>query len=63
MPQMEAVLLQALSLVLLDHEELNSSLGEDGASTLVHRRHNIGVAMATPTGLVVSNIWPLTTDH
>ncbi|KAK9792987.1 hypothetical protein WJX73_009308, partial [Symbiochloris irregularis] len=48
------LLIKALSLVLLDHEELNSSLGEDGASIIVHRRHNIGVAMATPSGLVVS---------
>ena len=32
---------------------LNSSLRADGEALLQHAAHNIGVAMATPSGLVV----------
>ncbi len=32
---------------------LNSSLSADGEALLQHAAHNIGIAMATPSGLVV----------
>ena len=49
---------QALSVALLEHPEMNSSLAENGASLLMHKSHNIGVAMATPHGLVVNPLHP-----
>ena len=47
------VRLQALSVTLEQHVEMNSSLAEDATSVILHKRHNVGVAMATPHGLVV----------
>ncbi len=35
---------------------INASLGQDQATVLLHRRVNLGVAMATPHGLAVPNI-------
>ena len=50
------LLLKALSLALLDFPRVNASFGADGSSVVIKRHHNIGVAMATPNGLVVPNI-------
>ncbi len=47
---------QALSESLKQFPEVNSSLASDGASLVQHGSHNIGIAMATPNGLVVPNI-------
>ncbi len=43
---------QALSVALADFPLLNSSLRGDGEALVQHAAHNIGVAMATPSGLV-----------
>ena len=48
--------MQALSAALLEHPEVNSSLSEDGQQLRVHHAHNVGIAMATNSGLVVPNI-------
>ena len=48
--------MQALSAALLEHPEVNSSLSEDGQQLQVHHAHNVGIAMATNSGLVVPNI-------
>lgn len=50
------MLLQALSAALEDFPTINSSLHSKGDALLQHAPHNIGIAMATPTGLVVPNI-------
>lgn len=47
---------QALSAALEDFPTVNSSLHSKGDALLQHSLHNIGIAMATPTGLVVPNI-------
>lgn len=44
---------QALSVALAKFPVLNSSLSADGEALLQHAAHNIGIAMATPSGLVV----------
>ncbi len=44
---------QAVSVALQEWPDVNASLAEDGTSLLRHRAHNLGVAMATPLGLVV----------
>lgn len=44
---------QALSVAMAEYPLLNSSLSAGGDSLVQHSAHNIGVAMATPTGLVV----------
>ena len=46
-------MLQAVSVALREWPDVNASLGEDGQSLLRHHAHNLGVAMATPSGLVV----------
>ncbi|KAK9827299.1 hypothetical protein WJX81_002270 [Elliptochloris bilobata] len=48
--------LKALTVALAEFPVLNSSLSADGKALLQHAAHNIGVAMATPTGLVVPNV-------
>ena len=48
--------MQALSAALLEHPEVNSSLSEGGQQLRVHHAHNVGIAMATNSGLVVPNI-------
>lgn len=47
---------QALSEALKQWPEVNSSLGADGVSLVQHASHDIGVAIATPNGLVVPAI-------
>lgn len=49
-------MIKALSAALLEHPEVNSSLSEDGQQLRVHHAHNVGIAMATNSGLVVPNI-------
>ena len=43
-------------MALLDWPLLNSSLSKDGTAVIQHAAHNLGVAMATPLGLVVSAV-------
>jgi pyruvate/2-oxoglutarate dehydrogenase complex dihydrolipoamide acyltransferase (E2) component len=45
---------QSVSLALREWPDVNSSLSLDGMQLLRHAEHNLGVAMATPKGLVVS---------
>ena len=40
-------------MALANFPVLNSSLSADGEALLQHAAHNIGIAMATPSGLVV----------
>ena len=49
-------LIKALSVALADFPRVNAQFGKDEASVLIKGAHNIGVAMATPTGLVVPNV-------
>ena len=49
-------LLKAASLALSEFPALNSQLSADGSELLRFASHNIGVAVATPTGLVVPNV-------
>ena len=49
---------QAVSVALREWPDVNASLSADGHSLLRHHSHNLGVAMATPSGLVVSNWAP-----
>lgn len=46
-------LIKAVALALRDHPCLNASYDEQGPSIVLHKRRNIGIAMATPDGLVV----------
>lgn len=46
--------MQALSQALAEFPDVNATLQSDMRAVIRHRHHNIGVAMATPTGLVVS---------
>lgn len=48
--------IKAASLALTKHPILNSSIDEENESVIYKSSHNIGVAMATPGGLVVPNI-------
>lgn len=43
--------IRALSLTIREFPELNSSL--DGKTLLIHKHHNIGIAMSTEQGLIV----------
>lgn len=43
--------IRALSLTIREFPELNSSL--DGQTLLIHKHHNIGIAMSTEQGLIV----------
>ncbi len=45
--------MQALSRALTDSPDVNATLQSDMKAVIRHRHHNIGVAIATPTGLVV----------
>ncbi|CAN6468191.1 unnamed protein product [Victoria cruziana] len=49
-------LIKSLSLALSKHPILNSTFNEEMNELVYKGCHNIGVAMATPTGLVVPNI-------
>ena len=44
---------QALSQALAEYPDVNATLQSDMRAIVRHRHHNIGVAIATPTGLVV----------
>ncbi|GLI70952.1 hypothetical protein VaNZ11_016051 [Volvox africanus] len=50
------MVVKALSAALNQHPHINASLAPGGTELLLHPHHNIGVAMATPNGLVVPNI-------
>jgi len=50
------LLVKALSAALAAHPHVNASLATGGDALVVHADHNIGVAMATLSGLVVPNI-------
>jgi len=47
------IIIKALSVMLASHPTLNASLSSDASELLLHGSHNVGVAMATPSGLVV----------
>ena len=51
---------QALSQALAQFPDVNATLQSDMRAVVRHRHHNIGVAIATPTGLVVR---PARTSH
>lgn len=48
--------IKAASLALSEFPILNSSVAADGTSYTVKGSHNIGLAMDTPTGLLVPNV-------
>eukprot|EP00475_Leptophrys_vorax_P002641 TRINITY_DN11483_c0_g2_i2.p1 TRINITY_DN11483_c0_g2~~TRINITY_DN11483_c0_g2_i2.p1 ORF type:complete len:399 (-),score=7.29 TRINITY_DN11483_c0_g2_i2:257-1312(-) len=51
------ILVKALSVALLDFPTVNSTLdGADATHIRCRGAHNIGIAMATPSGLVVPNV-------
>lgn len=45
--------IRALSLTIKKYPLLNSSLAPDRKNVIIHQLHNIGIAMATPHGLIV----------
>ncbi|KAK1315916.1 hypothetical protein QJS10_CPA05g00359 [Acorus calamus] len=49
-------LIKSLSLALGKYPSLNSSFNEEACELVLKGSHNVGVAMATPYGLVVPNI-------
>ncbi|EPS62094.1 hypothetical protein M569_12699, partial [Genlisea aurea] len=50
------LLIKSLSLALTKHPLLNSSFNEELQELTLKGSHNVGIAMATPNGLVVPNI-------
>ncbi|KAH0728172.1 lipoamide acyltransferase component of branched-chain alpha-keto acid dehydrogenase complex, mitochondrial [Solanum tuberosum] len=50
------VLIKSLSMALTTHPMLNSRFSEESYEVILKGSHNIGIAMATPNGLVVPNI-------
>ena len=50
------LIIKAASLALEDYPILNSSISDDEQEIIYRGSHNIGVAMDTPTGLLVPNI-------
>ncbi|XLU79376.1 hypothetical protein S245_002797, partial [Arachis hypogaea] len=50
------ILVKSLSMALTKYPSLNSCFKEDSMEVIFKGSHNIGVAMATPNGLVVPNI-------
>lgn len=50
------LIVKATSLALARYPELNASVSADGTELIVKGQHNIGVAMDTPSGLLVPNI-------
>ena len=46
-------LIRALSIVIKKHPILNASIDMPSSKVVIHKRQNIGVAMATATGLIV----------
>jgi pyruvate/2-oxoglutarate dehydrogenase complex dihydrolipoamide acyltransferase (E2) component len=63
-------IVRALSKALSEFPMFNSSLDEAAGEIVVKRRHNVGIAVAAPQGLVVPNIksaqdkdvWALATE-
>jgi 2-oxoisovalerate dehydrogenase E2 component (dihydrolipoyl transacylase) len=47
------IMIKAASLALMDYPMLNATVNEDASEMIQHVNHNIGVAMDTPTGLIV----------
>ncbi len=50
------VFAKAACLAVQRHPELNSSLDEEAGEIVIHRDVNLGIAAATPRGLIVPNI-------
>eukprot|EP01104_Vermistella_antarctica_P013171 TRINITY_DN3953_c0_g1_i1.p1 TRINITY_DN3953_c0_g1~~TRINITY_DN3953_c0_g1_i1.p1 ORF type:complete len:575 (+),score=132.45 TRINITY_DN3953_c0_g1_i1:115-1725(+) len=50
------LMIKAFSLAMHEFPIINSSLSADQSEIIYHGNHNIGVAMATPSGLLVPNI-------
>lgn len=50
------LLMKATSLALADFPLLNSSISADGTEIIFKASHNIGIAMDTPSGLLVPNV-------
>jgi 2-oxoisovalerate dehydrogenase E2 component (dihydrolipoyl transacylase) len=49
-------MVKALSLAMREFPIINASLSQDGEAIEYHSSHHIGIAIATPTGLIVPNI-------
>ena len=50
------VLIKAVSLALVHHPVLNSTVDPDCTTITYRADHNVGVAMDTPLGLIVPNV-------
>ncbi|XP_045786853.1 lipoamide acyltransferase component of branched-chain alpha-keto acid dehydrogenase complex, mitochondrial [Trifolium pratense] len=50
------ILIKSLSMALIKYPSVNSCFKEDAFEVVLKGSHNIGIAMATPHGLVVPNI-------
>jgi len=50
------LLMKATSFALAEFPLLNSSVSQDGTQVVFKAAHNIGIAMDTPTGLLVPNV-------
>ncbi|KAK7363557.1 hypothetical protein VNO77_05703 [Canavalia gladiata] len=50
------ILIKSLSMALIKYPFMNSNFREDALEVVLKGSHNIGIAMATPHGLVVPNI-------
>ncbi|GAU11182.1 hypothetical protein TSUD_198060 [Trifolium subterraneum] len=50
------ILIKSLSMALIKYPNVNSCFKEDAFEVILKGSHNIGIAMATPHGLVVPNI-------
>lgn len=50
------ILIKSLSMALIKYPSVNSCFKEDAFEVILKGSHNIGIAMATPHGLVVPNI-------
>lgn len=53
---MMPLLIKAMSMALAEYPILNASISEDGTEVIYKGQHNIGLAMDTPTGLLVPNV-------
>lgn len=49
-------MVKALSLAMREFPIINASVSQDGEAIEYHSSHNIGIAIDTPTGLIVPNI-------
>lgn len=50
------IILKAISIALQGFPDINGRLSDDESEILQYKNHNLGVAMATPGGLVVPNV-------